>query len=107
MSGRDTIAVAKTGSGKTLAFLLPLFRHIIDQPKLNSGDGPIGLILAPTRELVTQIHAEAQKFCKVLNLNVLPIYGGTTMTAQINSMKKGMEIIVCTPGKIDNNKKEE
>ena len=54
MSGRDCIAIAKTGSGKTLGFVLPLLRHIIDQPPIEAGDGPIGLIMAPTRELVQQ-----------------------------------------------------
>ena len=51
MKGRDTIGIAETGSGKTLAFLLPLLRHVLDQPPLEEGDGPIGLIIAPTREL--------------------------------------------------------
>jgi hypothetical protein len=55
MSGRDCIGIAKTGSGKTLAFVLPLLRHVKDQPPLEQGDGPIGLIMAPTRELVQQI----------------------------------------------------
>jgi hypothetical protein len=55
MSGRDCIGIAKTGSGKTLAFVLPLLRHIRDQPALKDGEGPIGLIMAPTRELVQQI----------------------------------------------------
>ncbi len=53
MSGRDVIGIAETGSGKTLAYLLPLLRHILDQPPLQEGDGPIGLIMAPTRELAT------------------------------------------------------
>eukprot|EP00983_Pelagomonas_calceolata_P051907 1142625-Pelagomonas_calceolata.AAC.1 len=52
---RDCIGIAKTGSGKTLAFVLPMLRHIKDQPPLMQGDGPIGLIMAPTRELVQQI----------------------------------------------------
>jgi len=51
MSGRDVIGIAKTGSGKTLAFLLPLFRHVLDQSPLQPGDGPIALIISPTREL--------------------------------------------------------
>lgn len=55
MSGRDCIGIAKTGSGKTLAFVLPMLRHIKDQPPLANGDGPIALIMAPTRELVAQI----------------------------------------------------
>lgn len=53
MSGRDVIGIAETGSGKTLAYLLPMFRHITDQRPLAEGDGPIGLIMTPTRELAT------------------------------------------------------
>lgn len=52
---RDCIGIAKTGSGKTLAFVLPMMRHIHDQPPIAQGDGPIGLLMAPTRELVQQI----------------------------------------------------
>jgi ATP-dependent RNA helicase DDX46/PRP5 len=55
MSGRDCIGIAKTGSGKTMAFVLPMIRHIKDQPPLANGDGPVALIMAPTRELVQQI----------------------------------------------------
>ncbi|KIY91234.1 ATP-dependent RNA helicase DDX46/PRP5 [Monoraphidium neglectum] len=66
MSGRDCIGIAKTGSGKTLAFVLPLLRHVKDQPPLAQGDGPIGLIMAPTRELVAQIAKAACKLCHVL-----------------------------------------
>ena len=56
MKGRDVIGIAKTGSGKTLAFLLPLFRHVGDQNLCMHGEGPIGLIMAPARELVVQIY---------------------------------------------------
>ncbi|RYH24017.1 DEAD/DEAH box helicase [archaeon] len=75
MAGRDVIGVAKTGSGKTLAFLLPLFRHIQDQPPLGDSEGPIGLIMAPARELAFQIYNEAKKFTKVLGMRVACIYG--------------------------------
>ncbi len=57
MSGRDCIGIAKTGSGKTLAFVLPMLRHVKDQPPLAQGDGPVALCMAPTRELVTQVRA--------------------------------------------------
>jgi ATP-dependent RNA helicase DDX46/PRP5 len=73
MSGRDVIGIAKTGSGKTLAFLLPMFRHILDQPKLEHGDGPIAVVMAPTRELATQIHSEIKKFFKATGLTVRSI----------------------------------
>lgn len=55
MRGRDVIGIAKTGSGKTLAFLLPMFRHVVDQPPLEDTEGPIALIMTPTRELCMQI----------------------------------------------------
>ena len=67
MAGRDVIGIAKTGSGKTLAYLLPLLRHIGDQPPLGPLEsGPIGLILAPARELAAQIHSVCKHFCKSL-----------------------------------------
>jgi hypothetical protein len=67
MAGRDVIGIAKTGSGKTLAYLLPLLRHIGDQPPLAPQEsGPIGLILAPARELAAQIHSVCKVFCKHL-----------------------------------------
>lgn len=56
--------IAKTGSGKTAAFVLPMLVHIMDQPELDKGQGPIGLVVAPTRELAEQIHRETRKFSK-------------------------------------------
>ena len=100
MSGRDVIGVAKTGSGKTIAFLLPMFRHIKDQRPLDSLDGPVGLILSPTRELATQIHRECKPFLKALNLRAVCAYGGAPIKDQIADLKRGAEIIVCTPGRM-------
>lgn len=68
LSGRDIIGIAKTGSGKTAAFVLPMLVHIMDQEELVKGDGPIGLILAPTRELAVQIYQESRKFAKAYGL---------------------------------------
>merc|ERR1719505_19290 len=100
MSGRDVIGIAKTGSGKTLAFLLPMFRHIMDQPPLDEDDGPIGIVMTPTRELALQIFREAKKFCKALKLTAACIYGGSGIGEQIAELKRGAEIIVCTPGRM-------
>jgi ATP-dependent RNA helicase DDX46/PRP5 len=100
MSGRDLIAIAKTGSGKTLAFLLPMFRHILDQPPLEIDDGPIAIIMTPTRELAMQIAKECKKFTKSLNISVVAVYGGTNISEQIAELKRGAEIIVCTPGRM-------
>ncbi|XP_015929321.1 probable ATP-dependent RNA helicase DDX46 isoform X2 [Parasteatoda tepidariorum] len=100
MSGRDMIGIAKTGSGKTLAFLLPMFRHILDQPTLESEDGPIAVIMTPTRELAMQITKECKKFAKALSLRVVCVYGGTGISEQIAELKRGAEVIVCTPGRM-------
>uniref|UniRef100_A0A8C5BWC2 RNA helicase n=1 Tax=Gadus morhua TaxID=8049 RepID=A0A8C5BWC2_GADMO len=100
MSGRDLIGIAKTGSGKTIAFLLPMFRHIMDQRPLEESEGPIALIMTPTRELALQIAKECKKFSKTLNLRVVCVYGGTGISEQIAELKRGAEIIVCTPGRM-------
>ncbi|KAJ8464013.1 hypothetical protein ONZ51_g9873 [Trametes cubensis] len=100
MSGRDVIGVAKTGSGKTIAFLLPMFRHIKDQRPLEQMEGPIAVIMTPTRELAVQIHRECKPFLRVLGLRAVCAYGGSPIKDQIAEMKKGAEIIVCTPGRM-------
>ncbi|XP_018012407.2 probable ATP-dependent RNA helicase DDX46 [Hyalella azteca] len=99
MSGRDVIGIAKTGSGKTLAFLLPLIRHVVDQPPLLDTDGPIAIIMTPTRELAMQIGRECRKFCRS-SLRIAVVYGGTGISEQIAELKRGAEIIVCTPGRM-------
>lgn len=99
MSGRDLIGIAKTGSGKTIAFILPMFRHILDQPPLEDGDGPIAIIMTPTRELCMQIGKDIKRFSKSLNLRAVCVYGGTGISEQIAELKRGAEVIVCTPGK--------
>ncbi|XP_069754507.1 probable ATP-dependent RNA helicase DDX46 isoform X2 [Narcine bancroftii] len=100
MCGRDLIGIAKTGSGKTIAFLLPMFRHIMDQRPLEESEGPVALISTPTRELALQITKECKKFSKPLGLRVVCVYGGTGISEQIAELKRGAEIIVCTPGRM-------
>ncbi|CAG2177607.1 unnamed protein product, partial [Oppiella nova] len=100
LSGRDIIGIAKTGSGKTAAFIWPLLVHIMDQPELKSGDGPIGLILAPTRELALQIYTEAKRFGKVYGINIVCAYGGGNKFEQSKDLENGAEIVVATPGRI-------
>lgn len=100
MSGRDVRGVAKTGSGKTIAFLIPMFRHIKDQRPLENMEGPIGLIMTPTRELATQIHKDCKPFLKALGLRAVCAYGGAPIKDQIAELKRGVEIVVCTPGRM-------
>ncbi|GAA5897522.1 hypothetical protein JCM5296_001149 [Sporobolomyces johnsonii] len=100
MSGRDIIGVAKTGSGKTMAFILPMFRHIKDQPPLRALEGPVAMIMTPTRELATQIYKECKPFLKALGLRASCAYGGMPLKDNIADMKRGSEVIVCTPGRM-------
>ena len=100
MSGRDLIGIAKTGSGKTLAFVLPMLRHVLDQPPLEYEDGPVAVILTPTRELAIQIYNECKRFCKGLKIRAVCVYGGTGISEQIADLKRGAEIVVCTPGRM-------
>lgn len=100
MSGRDIIGIARTGSGKTMAFVWPMLVHIMDQPELVDGDGPIGLILAPTRELAAQIYTETKKFCKVYGLQAVCVNGGVSKWEQVKALKAGCEIVVATPGRL-------
>ena len=79
MSGRDVIGIAETGSGKTLAYVLPMIRHIRDQRPLEEGEGMIGLVMAPTRELAKQIYKESKSFAKACGIRVACIYGGANV----------------------------
>ncbi|VUZ49403.1 unnamed protein product [Hymenolepis diminuta] len=100
MSGRDMIGIAKTGSGKTLAFLVPMVRHLEHQAPLENGDGPIALLLTPTRELALQIYKEAKRLGQTCGFRCVCVYGGTGISEQIADLKRGAEVIVCTPGRM-------
>eukprot|EP00026_Physarum_polycephalum_P002536 Phypoly_transcript_02543.p1 GENE.Phypoly_transcript_02543~~Phypoly_transcript_02543.p1 ORF type:complete len:897 (+),score=184.99 Phypoly_transcript_02543:35-2725(+) len=100
LSGRDIIGIAQTGSGKTAAFVLPMIVHIMDQPELEKGEGPIAVICAPTRELAQQIYVEAKKFAKSYGIRVAAIYGGLSKNDQFRELKAGTEVVVATPGRL-------
>ncbi|XP_045891608.1 ATP-dependent RNA helicase DDX42 isoform X1 [Micropterus dolomieu] len=107
LSGRDMIGIAKTGSGKTAAFIWPMLVHIMDQKELEPGEGPIAVIVCPTRELCQQIHAECKRFGKAYSLRSVAVYGGGSMWEQAKALQEGAEIVVCTPGRlIDHVKKK-
>ncbi|KAF0852374.1 ATP-dependent DDX5 DEAD-box RNA helicase [Andalucia godoyi] len=101
LSGRDLIAVAETGSGKTLGFMLPAFVHLRDQRPIRHGEGPIVLVLAPTRELAMQIDVETKKFAGASKVRSAVIYGGQPRGGQIRQLRQGAEIVVATPGRLN------
>jgi len=100
LQGRDMIGISATGSGKTLAFLLPAMIHINAQPYLTPGDGPIVLMLAPTRELAVQIKAECDKFGASSEIKNTVVYGGVPKSTQNRDLRAGVEIVIATPGRL-------
>ncbi|KAH3682749.1 hypothetical protein WICPIJ_006284 [Wickerhamomyces pijperi] len=100
MTGNDVIGIGKTGSGKTMCYLLGLLKHIKMQRPLSKGEsGPLALILSPTRELAIQIHENLIPFLKDSELNAICCTGGSELQTQITELKKGVEIIIATPGR--------
>lgn len=100
LSGRDVVGIAETGSGKTLTYTLPAIVHINAQPLLSPGDGPIVLILAPTRELAVQIQEEVSKFGKSSRIRNTCVYGGVPKGGQIRDLARGVEVCIATPGRL-------
>lgn len=93
---RDLVALAQTGTGKTAAFGLPIIQRIDVSRHI-----PQALVLAPTRELCLQIASDLADFAKhVPELEILPVYGGSSIESQIRALRKGVQIIVATPGRL-------
>ena len=95
LEGADVLGLAQTGTGKTAAFALPLLDRLLDTRK----PGPRALVLAPTRELATQIDAEIQLLAKFTRLKTTRVFGGVSMRAQINALRRRPEIVVACPGR--------
>uniref|UniRef100_A0A3B5MA95 RNA helicase n=1 Tax=Xiphophorus couchianus TaxID=32473 RepID=A0A3B5MA95_9TELE len=100
LSGMDMVGIAQTGSGKTLSYLLPAIVHINHQPFLERGDGPICLVLAPTRELAQQVQQVAAEYGKASRLKSTCIYGGAPKGPQLRDLERGVEICIATPGRL-------
>ena len=100
LSGRDVVGIAETGSGKTLTYCLPSIVHINAQPLLAPGDGPIVLVLAPTRELAVQIQQEITKFGRSSRIRNTCVYGGVPKGPQIRDLSRGVEVCIATPGRL-------
>ncbi len=97
LAGRDVLAQAATGTGKTAAFALPLLTRIGMGHK--SVGGPSVLILAPTRELAMQVAEAVHRYGKSLGLQALAVYGGSSMEQQVRALKRGVDVVIATPGR--------
>lgn len=94
LSGLDIVGQAQTGTGKTAAFGIPIVE------KCEKGKNPFAIILEPTRELAVQVSQEMNKIGKFRKINVLPVYGGTSIERQIKALQRGVDVIVGTPGRV-------
>lgn len=97
LAERDVLAQAATGTGKTAAFSLPLLHRV--NTEAAARDRTTGLVLCPTRELAMQVAEAVHKYGKALGVSVLPIYGGASMETQIRALKRGVDVVVATPGR--------
>ncbi len=103
LAGRDLLAAAQTGTGKTAGFALPLLQRLAPMATKSFSPAlhPVRcLILTPTRELAIQVHESVQTYGKHLPLRTLCVYGGVNINPQIETLKKGVEILVATPGRL-------
>lgn len=100
MSGKNLVGIAQTGSGKTLAYILPAIVHINNQPPIRRGDGPIALVLAPTRELAQQIQQVATDFGSTAYVRNTCVFGGAPKREQARDLERGVEIVIATPGRL-------
>ena len=101
----DVIALAQTGTGKTAAFGIPVLQRIAEMPRPQLGEIgrglPLALVLAPTRELCLQIADDLRDFAKYLDgIHIEAVYGGASIEQQIRSLRKGVQIVVATPGRL-------
>jgi superfamily II DNA/RNA helicase len=104
LAGRDVCGKAKTGSGKTLAFGLPLLQRLAAAPaEARRAAGPArpgGLVLLPTRELALQVHDVLKPLAKCVGLRVAAVYGGADMDRQVAKLRKGVQVVIATPGRL-------
>jgi len=103
LAGKDVLGRGKTGSGKTLAFSIPMVTRLAGELSggTRSPGRPVGLVLAPTRELATQITTVMRPLAEAMGLRVTTIFGGVSQTRQVQALRDGVEIVVATPGRVE------
>ena len=100
LAGRDMLGQAATGTGKTAAFALPMIHRLaLGREGAERTTGPRALVLVPTRELAIQVAEALHKYGKALDMRVLPVYGGQPIQQQLRVLKRGVDIVVATPGR--------
>ncbi len=98
LSGRDVMAAAQTGTGKTAGFTLPILQRLGENPR--NGKGPRALILTPTRELAAQVHDSVNLYSKYIPTKAAVVFGGVKINPQMMKLRKGVDVLVATPGRL-------
>ena len=101
LAGRDVLGRGRTGSGKTYAFVLPLLTRLAASKTSRQPRKPRVLILAPTRELVSQIEAAMTPLAKTLGINTMTIFGGVGQNPQVSALRAGVDVVVACPGRLE------
>jgi superfamily II DNA/RNA helicase len=101
LRGRDVLGRGRTGSGKTLAFSLPMVARLAASPTRRAPARPRGLVLAPTRELATQIAATLEPLAKAERLSLTVVFGGVSQNRQVSALNGGVDILVACPGRLE------
>jgi ATP-dependent RNA helicase RhlE len=104
LAGRDLIGLAQTGTGKTAGFTLPIIHNLLIAP-ISSNEGEPAhrvrvLVLTPTRELAAQVEASFSKYAKYADLRVVPVYGGVGVEPQSRELRRGVDVVIATPGRL-------
>ncbi len=101
LSGTDLLAAAQTGTGKTAGFTLPILQHLLDKPLAQRKPGrPRVLVLTPTRELCAQVEQSVRTYGRHTSLRSMTVFGGVNINPQINGLRKPLDILVATPGRL-------
>jgi len=100
LAGRDLLGCAQTGTGKTAAFAIPILTRLAGMPRREGLRGPRALILAPTRELASQIGESFATYGRHLSLRHVVVFGGVGQKPQVDGIRRGAEILVATPGRL-------
>jgi superfamily II DNA/RNA helicase len=100
LAGRDVLGRGRTGSGKTLSFLLPVLTRLAATPRKRRPNRPRALILAPTRELATQIHEAAKPLAAAVGLRTAVIFGGVSAGPQVSALRSGVDLVIACPGRL-------
>jgi superfamily II DNA/RNA helicase len=100
LAGRDVMAAAQTGTGKTAGFALPLLQRLVMDPMQVNSNSVRALVLVPTRELAEQVHESVRSYGEGLPLRTMVAYGGVSINPQMMRLRKGVDIMVATPGRL-------